>query len=235
MGLPARGEGLTIWMMAAAWIILWSINCHDEIFLAKVCKLKITHLRGWILLLCFLLAPNFIALIKDLKRAPRFALEQQGRINLINERKNKGYADVIIPFLNVRPKLLYYSDIQSSPMDWKNQSFAEYWKLKTVRTFSDALVEDRQMSNEEFVGNLTELAQSGNTEAQFALAELYDTTFAPYPDLEKNDILAAKWYEAAAVHSHSHAQRRLTRLYALGKGVPKSLTRALIWYVRSQL
>jgi len=46
--------------------------------------------------------------------------------------------------------------------------------------------------------------------------------------------MAVKWYRQAAGQGYAHACRRLTRLYALGMGVPKNYLYALGWLLRSQ-
>ncbi|MDR1621095.1 MAG: hypothetical protein LBS00_01835 [Synergistaceae bacterium] len=67
------------------------------------------------------------------------------------------------------------------------------------------------------------------------LGEIYDTTFAPAAGIVKDNTTAAKWYRMAAEQGHAHARRRLTRLYALGMGVPKNYFRAVGWLLLSQL
>ncbi|MCL2010567.1 MAG: hypothetical protein FWG71_08510 [Synergistaceae bacterium] len=66
------------------------------------------------------------------------------------------------------------------------------------------------------------------------LGEIYDTTLALHDGAPKDNADAAKWYRKAAVQGHAHACRRLTRLYALGMGVPKNYFYALGWLLRSQ-
>ena len=51
----------------------------------------------------------------------------------------------------------------------------------------------------------------------------------------KDDAKAAAWYLRASEQGDAHAERRLARLYALGKGVPKSYLKAILWLLRSQL
>jgi hypothetical protein len=213
-GLPARAEGLVIWLMGAAWVFLWTFGYRNEAEFEKIRSLRIYPQRGALLALCLVLNSNFIALIQDLRVAPLYAAEQRQREVMLLQQKEEGKTDIVVPALTVKPKLLFFTDIRPFPNDWKNQSFAEYWGIRSI---------------------VSEMPSSaGDAEAQFMRGEIYDTTFAPAEGIAKDNATAAKWYRMAAEQGHSHAQRRLTRLYALGMGVPKSYFRAVGWFLRSQ-
>ncbi|MDR1048707.1 MAG: hypothetical protein LBL51_03035, partial [Synergistaceae bacterium] len=128
-------------------------------------------------------------------------------------------------------------DIRPSPNDWKNQSFAEYWGVRSISALPKENLYDEQARRDFQEGKPAVFeapAFAGDAEAQFMLGEIYDTTFAPAEGIAKDNATAAKWYRMAAEQGHAHAQRRLTRLYALGMGVPKSYFRAVGWLLRSQ-
>jgi hypothetical protein len=236
-GLPARAEGLTIWIMGAAWLFLWAFGYRNEAAFEKIRSLRVYSLRGVLLALCLLLNSNFIALVQDLRVAPLYAAEQRQREALVVQQKAEGKTDVVVPALTVKPKLLFFTDLRPSPRDWKNQSFAEYWGVRSVSALPKELLHDEKARRDFQEGKpsgLEALASAGDPEVQFALGEIYDTTFAPANGVVKNDATAAKWYRMAAEQGYAHAQRRLTRLYALGRGVPKSYFRAVGWLLRSQ-
>jgi uncharacterized protein len=72
---------------------------------------------------------------------------------------------------------------------------------------------------------LNALAATGQVEAQALLAELY----ARGDGVEKNDVLAAEWYEKAARAGYSDAQYALGLLYQTGRGVTLDKPRAYMW------
>jgi hypothetical protein len=236
-GLPARAEGLAIWIMGAAWLFLWAFGYRNEKTFDKIRSLRIYPWRGVLLALCLVLNSNFLSLIQDLRTAPLYAAEQRQREALIIQQKAEGKADIVVPALTVKPKLLFFTDLRPSPSDWKNQSFAEYWGVRSVSALPEAMLRDERARRDFQEGKpaaLEALALTGDAEAQFMLGEIYDTTFAPAEGIVKDNAAAAKWYRMAAEQGYAHAQRRLTRLYALGLGVPQSYFRAVGWLLRSQ-
>jgi Sel1 repeat len=72
---------------------------------------------------------------------------------------------------------------------------------------------------------LTALADAGLAEAQALLGDLYSRG----DGVEKNDALAAQWYEKAARQGYSDAQYALGLLYQTGRGVPLDKSRAYLW------
>jgi hypothetical protein len=66
------------------------------------------------------------------------------------------------------------------------------------------------------------LAQEGNAEAQFYLADMYYR--------ERNFTEAARWYQEAADQGHLLAQFNLASLYMVGLGVEQSFIEAAKWY-----
>jgi hypothetical protein len=236
-GLPARAEGLAIWIMGAAWLFLWAFGYRNEVAFEKIRSLRIYPWRGTLLTLCLILNSNFFSLIQDLRAMPLYTAEQRQRETLVVQQKTERKTDVVIPTLTLKLKLLFFSDLRPSPNDWKNQSFAEHWGVRSVSALPGKISHDERAQRDFQEGNLSgfeELALAGDAEVQFMLGEIYDTTFAPANNVAKNNTTATKWYRMAAEQGHSHAQRRLTRLYASGMGVPQSYPRAVFWFLRSQ-
>jgi hypothetical protein len=236
-GLPARAEGLAIWIMGTAWLFLWAFGYRNEAVFEKIRSLRVYSLRGALLALCLLLNSNFIALVQDLRAAPLYAAERRQREALVMRQKAEGKTDIVVPALTVKPKLLFFTDLRPSPHDWKNSSLAEYWGVRSISVLPEELLHGEKARSgfrEGKLAGLEALASAGDSEVQFMLGEIYDTTFASAEDVVKDDAAAAKWYRMAAEQGHAHAQRRLTRLYALGRGVPKSYLRAAGWLLRSQ-
>jgi serine/threonine protein kinase len=73
------------------------------------------------------------------------------------------------------------------------------------------------------------LAESGDRDAQFGLAWLYDKGFG----VERSEERAAAWYQKAADKGHLLAQLNVGDLYEAGAGVPQSYEQALKWYKRA--
>ena len=69
------------------------------------------------------------------------------------------------------------------------------------------------------------LAEKGDPEAQYHVAEVYERGTARGPDPER----AAIWYERAALQHHRPAAANLARLYERGLGVPEDWIAALRW------
>ena len=75
---------------------------------------------------------------------------------------------------------------------------------------------------EELKRELAPKAKAGNTEAQFALATLYqDGTRSADGKLSPDYAAAAYWYQQASGRGMVRAMRALARLYEDGRGVPK--------------
>jgi uncharacterized protein len=70
------------------------------------------------------------------------------------------------------------------------------------------------------------LAELGSSSAQYGLGELYSLG----QGVERDDRVAAKWYERAAASGNVLAQSRLGSMYDEGRGLPRSLSKAMKWY-----
>jgi len=113
------------------------------------------------------------------------------------------YAALIVLFLSLAPAL------QATEKD-----SCIYWRLNdpdSTQTYSDSLAN---------------AAQSGNADAQLALAICYDNGDGVAAD----PALAVHWYQASAQQGNGYAQANLGGCYAEGYGIAKDITQALKWY-----
>ena len=238
VGLPERAVSLTLWMMGVTWGLLWAFGYRQEGTLERLRSARPFRWRWGLLGLCLLLSSNFVALIGDLGVAPAYRAELTARDELVQSRKETGSGDVVVPLLALRLRLLFFSDLRPWSSDWKNQSYAAWNGVTGVAALPQAICEDERALKSSLRGDptaLERLAEAGEPHLQFLTGELYDTTFASMEGVAKDDAKAAAWYLRAAEQGDAHAGRRLARLYALGKGVPKSYLKALLWLLRSQL
>jgi TPR repeat protein len=74
------------------------------------------------------------------------------------------------------------------------------------------------------------LAESGNPEAAYKLAMLFDTGA---DGVNQDSAQAAYWYLQAAEAGHLHAQHNLAVAYASGDGVEMDISKALKWWKRA--
>lgn len=68
-------------------------------------------------------------------------------------------------------------------------------------------------------------AQSGDAEAQYALAAMYGAG----EFIKRDDMESAKWYAAAALQGHTEAQRNLGLMYIYGEGVVQNFATGMNW------
>ena len=88
-------------------------------------------------------------------------------------------------------------------------------------TSANMAIKQTHVLAESFRSALT-LANAGNTEAQYALARMYEKGVG----VEQNIQEAITWYERAGEQGHSKALYRLGYYFLLGKGVEKNLDKA---------
>ncbi|MBK8568747.1 MAG: sel1 repeat family protein [Nitrosomonadales bacterium] len=81
---------------------------------------------------------------------------------------------------------------------------------------------------EENLAQLKMVAESGDANAQYDLAWMYDTG-GDNKILAKDTRKAAEWYEKAAVQGHVKAQAGLGMLYSTATVYPKDYVKAVDW------
>ena len=79
------------------------------------------------------------------------------------------------------------------------------------------------------LGDLLQMAESGNAEAQWALGVVYRRG----EGVPRDHAEAVKWYRLAAEQGHARAQNNLGVRYHKGEGVPKNDAEAVKWYRRA--
>ncbi|MCE9551496.1 MAG: sel1 repeat family protein [Betaproteobacteria bacterium] len=81
---------------------------------------------------------------------------------------------------------------------------------------------------QENLAQMRMFAESGDANAQYDLAWMYDTG-GNNKILAKDTRKAAEWYEKAAVQGHVKAQAGLGMLYVNGDGVPRDYVKGVDW------
>jgi len=92
-----------------------------------------------------------------------------------------------------------------------------------------SVLRDKAAKDTAALDDLRGRAFSGNAEAQFYLATLYDPMMPSVP-FAKDGVTAANWYEKSANQSNPFAQLNLGWLYEHGEGRPKDEAMAAGWY-----
>lgn len=237
-GLARRAESLTLWLMGAAWFLLWSFCYRREKTLERIRASFLFRWRWMLLTLCLLLSPNFVALIGDLRGAPAYKAELEARDASVIRQKEAGRRDVVVPLLAVRPKLLFFTDLRPWPSDWKNQYYAKYREVETVSALPlQLLPQDDTMPDmrQETLVGLEKLAEAGDVRLQFLMGEMYDAVFASMDGVEKDNAKAVEWYLKAARQGDAQAQRSLARLLHSSEGfLLKDYLKTIYWLARSQ-
>ena len=72
-------------------------------------------------------------------------------------------------------------------------------------------------------------ADSGNADAQYYVATLFERGVTGTPDFAK----AASWYQKSAEQDHRQAAMNLGRLYEQGLGLPQSYQEAFVWITKA--
>ena len=104
-------------------------------------------------------------------------------------------------------------------------AFVFFWALAAKADFEDGLEAFDSGDLEAAVAEWRPLAESGDIEAQVALAGLYlSGTGVP-----ADPASAVRWYRLAAERGDPVAQLNLGDLYARGLGVGRDLVQAYLW------
>lgn len=99
--------------------------------------------------------------------------------------------------------------------------------------FTTILIEDKRQPkqpSQEFI-DAKRLAEKGDMNAQFRLAEMYDATYGK--DIDHDSTLALKWYTQSAKQGHVEAQYILGEIYkwrGQSQGINEKYREAAEWY-----
>ena len=75
---------------------------------------------------------------------------------------------------------------------------------------------------EEDISNIKNLAEQGDSDAQFSLGVRYANSLG----VERNDVVAVKWYTLASEQGHAGALNNLGFMYAKNRGVEEDFEKA---------
>jgi uncharacterized membrane protein len=234
--LSPRGEGLTMWMMAVAWLFLWIFGYRNERLFAKIEKLKIYPWRNYILIFCLIVSPNFISLIRDIRIAPLYAQEMKERYASTERQRREGKKEIFLPSLRHIPKSSFYNDLTLFPEGaLNNAGYSAYWGVGATICYPYALEAgsgENFTSLRDVIDRLEAIENDGDPEVAFKLGEVHDAIFPVMGGVSKDNTLAAEYYMKAAQLGYAPAQSRLIRVYATGAGVPQNYFYALWWLLR---
>jgi TPR repeat protein len=79
------------------------------------------------------------------------------------------------------------------------------------------------------VQEIQKLANIGDVQAQFELANRYHTG----NEIEQNDALSFYWYKQVAQKGYANAQFNIANSYYNGKGIEKNIETAIYWYEKA--
>lgn len=81
------------------------------------------------------------------------------------------------------------------------------------------------------VEKITRLAHQGNDTAQYTLGFMYDNG----QGVAQNHVIAAQWYQKAAIHGFADAQFKLGGMYYKGRGVKQNYLTAAQWFRKAAI
>jgi len=242
--LPERMIARAYWNMAALWS-LFLVFFYRNDSLAKRIEEHWTYRKRYpILAACLLLNSNFLSLLDSYASGPKFTLQLEARHSYIASQKVAGNLELVVPALTVPQKLFPCSDVTGNRDHWVNKAVAECMGLKSIRAVRLSAEVDTD------VLKIRGLAEAGNPEAEFMLAQLYDpripasdsnpSAFSESEPLKgtlpaKDPISAFQWYRRSACQGHISSRRVLVDLYLAGLGVQKSFGHAMRWYLISRV
>jgi uncharacterized protein len=115
---------------------------------------------------------------------------------------------------------------QFTALDWfRAAEFASGIEAPDSFYVTDTNGELNEVSISQYIQHLTQLAQSGLTDAKFALAKIYDAGVIVKADLP----YAFSWYLSAATDGHTKAAQLVSYFYCRGITVPRSPEKANAW------
>lgn len=115
---------------------------------------------------------------------------------------------------------------QFTALDWFRKSeLAAGTEAPDSFYVTDSSGELNEVSVPQYLQHLTQRAQSGQTDAKFALAKIYDAGVITTSDLPQ----AFNWYLSAATDGHAKAAQLVSYFYCRGIAIPRNPEQANIW------
>uniref|UniRef100_UPI00260A0DA0 tetratricopeptide repeat protein n=1 Tax=uncultured Anaerovibrio sp. TaxID=361586 RepID=UPI00260A0DA0 len=126
--------------------------------------------------------------------------------------------------------------------------FKVYAQIKDIQTINELqifnqeqdivlIIKDRQTAIKKLVDFqlelYLELAEQGNTNAQYKVAKCYDEKYGDEDNGKKAEQKAFEWYKKAAEHGHIGAQYELAECYKEGYGIEEDEQKAFEWYKKA--
>lgn len=233
--IAGRVESISLWLMLAVWCSMFGFCWRSEKILSRIKNLKIFKLRYALLILCLLAAHNFTYVIRDLKIAPEYAANNAARLESALSQHKAGVENVIVPYLDPKPKLLVFLDLvssSSSSIYWINQNYASYYGLKNIYAVPTSIYGDQDKISKFLDGDISVIDFEAETDAGFIydIALMFDSQ-ATQTNLPKNTLKAIELYNKAAQLGHNQSNRALARLY-LTNPEYKNYFKAAYWLAR---
>ena len=233
-------------IMLAQWILFFVFVYRNPKLVEWIRNIRIYKFKEIILLICLLLSSNFILLMRDYGIAPEYSRRIAERKEYIREQKALNNMDIIVPGIDISPRLLLKDTIP--PKESPTNDYAYYYGMNSIRErdplLTEALAKARDTEDEElnrFIamiggdGNveLFYKAIEGNEEARISMILLLATkgsemarfTLARYCDtsdnlksryIQKNDAVALSLYFNLADEGVKDARELLWSFYTGG-------------------
>ena len=233
--LAPRAETFALWTMLVLWFSLFGFCYRSEKILSRIKNFKIFKLRYALLILCLLAAPNFTYVIRDLKIAPEYVANNAARLESALSQHKAGVENVIVPYLDPKPKLLFVGDLVSYEDDianWVNKSYAGYYGLNKITPVPKSILNDQDKIKRWLNGDISVVNTDEESDASFIydIAVMYDAQ-SSMGKAAKDTDKAIKLYNKASQLGHNQANRSLARVYLTNPKYKNYLTGAY-WLTR---
>lgn len=231
--MPPRARGLVVWIMFVAWLFFFCCYYRNNSLSRTISNLKIYKLRVPLLCLCFILNMNFIYLVHDYAIGPAYAKQSEAQYEYVRQEKAKGHLKLIVPAINVFPRLLRFHLGIRHPFN--AMLFSRYWGIESIKEVPSCFItlERDGISPNDINLPMEEWASMGVPKYQYELAKSYDSRYAT--NLSKvNNKQALMWYLKAAENNYALAMNQLAGLYCRGLGCKRNYFEAAKWYFLSK-
>ncbi|MBQ9897499.1 MAG: hypothetical protein IJM40_09330, partial [Synergistaceae bacterium] len=233
--LYSRTESIALCLMSGVWFALFGFCWRNEKILSRIKNFKIFKLRYALLILCLLAAPNFTYVIRDLKIAPEYVANNAARLESALSQHKAGVENVIVPYLDPKPKLLFVGDLVSYEDDianWVNKSYAGYYGLNKITPVPKSILNDQDKIKRWLNGDISVVNTDEESDASFIydIAVMYDAQ-SSMGKAAKDTDKAIKLYNKASQLGHNQANRSLARVYLTNPKYKNYLTGAY-WLAR---